>query len=138
MSKAKHKGLPVTVEATALDRVLVKKEFVSISLVGEGIPYSIEMDHTVAEALTHALFDALMAVKKPDFPEAGLALYEAVSAEAHLEQKATAHGLESKFALTVTGQGSTKIQLRLAPEKVERFLAEMEQQAFYRRGGKPQ
>jgi hypothetical protein len=94
---------------------------------------TLEMDHSTATTIAHAIADALIQVR--DYPEEGVALYEATKFEGTLETKLTSLGVRENFVLTAHGQGSTKITLRLSPEKIDQFLVQMEQHAPRRRKG---
>lgn len=120
---------------TALDRVFANAEGVNIALMQGSERVEVKMSDAVALDIAHSIADALKQLREPGVDQkGGVALYEATKFEADLETKLTELGVQEKVVLTAHGQGSTKITLRLSPEKVDAFLGQMEMHASRRRG----
>ena len=120
---------------TALDRVGAKTAGVYMTLMAGEERIDLDMDHKTALDIAQTIADALRQLGDSDVnPDAGVCLYEATKFEADLEPTLGALGAQEKFVLTAHGQGSTKITLRLAPERLEKFLAQIEMHASRRRG----
>lgn len=126
--------MPRDHNVTGISVVAANKDGLHITLVtdqdGDRIKFSIEKQ--TALDLAQSICDAIAGLKTAD-PVAGVALYEATRATASLEKTLGALGVQEKFLLQVSGQGSTKVSLRLSPDKVDALLAELEMHSRNRR-----
>lgn len=114
---------------TGLDRVVAKADNVHLTLMAGEDRIWLDMDPKTALNLAQTIADAVKQLQEPGVdPQAGVALYEAKEFTSKLDTQLRALGVEQKFVITAMGEGSTKITLRLSPEKAETFLAQMEMQ----------
>ena len=119
---------------TALDRVVAREGELNLTLMVGSDRLSLDMDHKTALDIVQTIADAITQLRAPDVdPQAGVALYEATKFEAHPERIPKRLGLEEKLVITASGQGATKITLRLDPSRVDAFLAQAEQHSMRRR-----